>query len=258
MRSLALILALLLGGCGLLPELQDETAGWSANRLYSAAKEAMGDGSYDKAVKYFETLEARYPYGRYAQQAILEGAYANYRAGESAAAVAGAERFIRTFPNHPNVDYAYYLKGLVHFREDQGILGYVYELDLSEREPKGMREAFAAFKELVAKFPESRYAGDATDRMKYLSNALALYEVKVARYYYNRGAYVAAVNRAQLSLVEHPRMPSNEDALELMIRAYEKLGLAPLAEDTRRILQATYPNSAFLAGVAPKPWWKVW
>ncbi len=260
-RSLALAFAaaLTLAGCGMLPELRgDETAGWSAQKIYQSAHDALVEGNFQRAVRLFETLESRYPYGRYAQQAILEGAYANYRAGESAAAVAGAERFIRTFPNHPNVDYAYYLKGLVHFREDQGILGYVYELDLSEREPKGMREAFAAFKELVAKFPESRYAGDATDRMKYLSNALALYEVKVARYYYNRGAYVAAVNRAQLSLVEHPRMPSNEDALELMIRAYEKLGLAPLAEDTRRILQATYPNSAFLAGVAPKPWWKVW
>jgi len=260
-RSLALAFAaaLTLAGCGMLPEFRgDETAGWSAQKIYQSAHDALVEGNFQRAVRLFETLESRYPYGRYAQQAILEGAYANYRAGESAAAVAGAERFIRTFPNHPNVDYAYYLKGLVHFREDQGILGYVYELDLSEREPKGMREAFAAFKELVAKFPESRYAGDATDRMKYLSNALALYEVKVARYYYNRGAYVAAVNRAQLSLVEHPRMPSNEDALELMIRAYEKLGLAPLAEDTRRILQATYPNSAFLAGVAPKPWWKVW
>ena len=156
---------------------------------------------------------------------MLEGAYANYRAGETAAAVAAADRFIRTYPNHPNVDYAYYLKGLVYFREDQGLLGYVYELDLSEREPKAMRESFAAFKELVAKFPESRYAGDANDRMKYLTNALALYEVKVARYYYNRGAYVAAVNRAQRSLVKHPRTPSNEDALDVLIRAYDKLGL---------------------------------
>jgi len=258
--ALAFAAALTLAGCGMLSEFRggDETAGWSAQKLYQSAHDALVEGNFQRAVKLFETLESRYPYGRYAQQAILEGAYANYRAGESAAAVAAADRFIRTFPNHPNVDYAYYLKGLVHFREDQGILGYVYELDLSEREPKGMRESFAAFKELVAKFPESRYAGDATDRMKYLSNALALYEVKVARYYFNRGAFIAAANRAQLSLVEHPRMPSNEEALDLLIRSYEKLGLPVLADDARRILQATYPNSPYLAGVAPKPWWKLW
>jgi outer membrane protein assembly factor BamD len=166
----------------------------------------MLEGNYTRAIRLFETLEARFPYGRYAQQAILESAYANYRAGETATAVAACDRFIRTYPNHPNVDYAYYLKGLVNFREDQGLLGYVYELDLSEREPKGMRESFVAFKELVTKFPDSRYAQDATDRMRYLTNSLALYEVKVARYYLNRGAYLAAVNRAQSAIA---RLPAN-------------------------------------------------
>jgi outer membrane protein assembly factor BamD len=151
----AIALALLMAACGLLPEVQDETASWSADKLYATAHQAMVEGNYTRAIKLYEQLEARFPYGRYAQQAMLESAYANYRAGETAAAVAAAERFIRTYPNHPNVDYAYYLKGLVYFREDQGLLGYVYELDLSEREPKAMRESFAAFKELVAKFPDS-------------------------------------------------------------------------------------------------------
>jgi outer membrane protein assembly factor BamD len=256
---LALVAALALAGCSLLPDFKgDETAGWTAQRIYQTAHDALIEGNFQRAVKLFETLESRYPYGRYAQQAMLEGAYANYRAGETLLASASLDRFIRTYPNHPNIDYAYYLKGLVYFKEDQGLLGYVYELDLSEREPKAMRESFAAFKELVAKFPESRYAGDSVDRMRYLSNALALYEVKVARYYYNRGAYLAAVNRAQLSLIEHPRMPSNEEALELMISAYDKLGLPQLAEDTRRILKATYPDSPFIAGVPPKPWWRLW
>ena len=172
----ALVVALAIGGCGLLPEVEDKTANLSAERLYKLAHEALVEGNYTQAIKHFDTLEARYPYGRYAQQAILESAYANYRAGESATAVAACDRFIRTFPNHPNVDYAHYLKGLVNFREDLGLLGYVYELDLSEREPKGMRESFAAFKELVTKFPESRYAQDATERMKYLTNALGRYE----------------------------------------------------------------------------------
>jgi outer membrane protein assembly factor BamD len=256
---LAFVAALALAGCSLLPDFKgDETAGWTAQKLYQTAHDALIEGNFQRAVKLFETLESRYPYGRYAQQAMLEGAYANYRAGETLLAGASLDRFIRTYPNHPNIDYAYYLKGLVYFKEDQGLLGYVYELDLSEREPKAMRESFAAFKELVAKFPESRYAGDSVDRMRYLSNALALYEVKVARYYYNRGAYLAAVNRAQLSLIEHPRMPSNEEALDLMISAYDKLGLPQLAEDTRRILKATYPDSPFIAGVPPKPWWRLW
>jgi len=256
--TLALVMLLVAGGCGLLPEVSDETAGWTAERLYSQAHDSLLEGNYTRAAKLFETIEARYPYGRYAQQAILEGAYANYRANETALAVAACDRFIRTYPNHPSVDYAYYLKGLVHFREDQGLLGYVYELDLSEREPKAMRESFAAFKELVAKFPESRYAQDSVDRMRYLTNSLALYEVKVARYYYNRGAYVAAVNRAQGALLSYPRTPANEDALDVLVRGYDKLGMVQLRDDSRKILQQTFPESVYIAGPPPKPWWKLW
>jgi len=167
------LVALLVSGCNLLPEVREETSGWSPERLYSSAHDAMLEGNYTRAIKLFETLEARYPYGRFAQQAILEGAFSNWRAQEPAAATAACDRFIRTFPNHPNVDYAYFLKGLVYFREDQGLFGYVYELDLAERDPKQMRESFAAFKELVARFPDSRYADDAKLRMRYLSNAMA-------------------------------------------------------------------------------------
>jgi outer membrane protein assembly factor BamD len=254
-----LALALALGGCNLLPEVKDETATWSAERLYKAAHDALIEGNYTRAIKLFDTLESRFPYGRYAQQAILESAYANYRAGETAAAVAQCDRFIRTYPNHPNVDYAYYLKGLVNFREDQGLLGYVYEVDLSEREPKAMRESFAAFKELVAKFPGSRYAEDAKDRMAYLTNALAMYEVKVARYYYNRGAYLAAVLRAQSVLVNYPRTPANEDALKITMAGYEKLGLPQLASDSKRILDATFPKTSETPEeFKPKPWWEFW
>ena len=247
-----------IGGCAWLPEVKDETATWSADRLYNSAHDAMLEGNYTRAVKLYETLESRFPYGRYAQQAILESAYSSYRAGETAASVASCDRFIRTFPNHPNVDYAYYLKGLVYFREDQGLLGYVYELDLSEREPRAMRESFAAFKELVAKFPDSRYAEDSKDRMRYLTNALATYEVKVARYYYNRGAYVAAVNRAQGALLNYPRTPANEDALAILAAGYEKLGLTQLAGDSKRVLEQTFPKSAEMTELAARPWWKFW
>jgi len=258
LRVWLLAVAVVIGGCSWLPEVKDDTASWSADRLYKSAHDAMVEGNYTRAVKLYETLESRFPYGRYAQQAILESAYSSYRAGETAAAVAGCDRFMRTFPNHPNVDYAYYLKGLVHFREDQGLLGYVYELDLSEREPKAMRESFAAFKELVAKFPDSRYAEDAKDRMRYLTNALALYEVKVARYYYNRGAYVAAVNRAQGALVNFPRTPASEDALGVLVASYEKLGLPQLASDSTRILNQTFPKNTEMKEFATKPWWKFW
>ena len=245
-------------GCGLLPDVVDETTGLGAEQLYKLAHEALLDGNYTRAVKLFETLEARFPYGRYAQQAILELGYANYRAGETAAAIAACDRFIRTFPNNPSVDYAYYLKGLVNFREDQGLLGYVYELDLSEREPKGMKESFAAFKELVAKFPESRYAQDATDRMLYLTNALGKYEVNVARYYYNRGAYIAAINRAQAAIVGYPQTQSNEAALDVLVKSYDKLGLTQLRDDSLRVLKQTFPDSVYLAGQPSKPWWKLW
>jgi outer membrane protein assembly factor BamD len=256
---LALVAALLIGGCSTLPGGgKDETANWTAEQLYKEAHGALSEGNYTRAIKLFETLESRFPYGRYAQQAILESAYANYRAGETAAAVAACDRFIRTYPNHPNVDYAYYLKGLVNFREDQGLLGYVYELDLSEREPKAMRESFAAFNELVTKFPDSRYAGDSLDRMRYLTNALATYEVKVGEYYYNREAYIAAVNRAQAVLVTYPRMQANERALVLLIKSYDKLGLVQLRDDSQKILERTFPQSPYLTGAGDKPWWKFW
>jgi outer membrane protein assembly factor BamD len=253
----AMMLALCFAGCGLLPDAgKDETAGWSAERLYREAHSMLVEGNYTRAIKLYETLESRFPYGRYAQQAILESAYANYRAGETATGVAACDRFIRTYPNHPNVDYAYYLKGLVYFREDQGIFGYVYELDLSEREPKAMRESFAAFKELVAKFPESRYAADAADRMKYLTNALATYEVKVARYYFKRQAYIAAVNRAQSAIVNYPRTPANEQALEIMVQCYDKLNMPQLRDDAQRVLTQTFPENQ--VQIAARPWWKFW
>src|SRR5690348_14187161 len=236
------LMALMAAGCGLLPDVKDETAGWSAEQIYKNAHNAMLDGNYTRAIKLFDTLEARFPYGKYAQQAILEGAFSNWRSGEQAAATAACDRFIRTYPNHPNVDYAYYLKGLVYFREDQGLFGYVYELDLAERDPKQMRDSFAAFKELVAKYPESRYADDAKLRMHYLTNALGMFEVNVASYYYNRGAYVAAANRAQTALVNFPNTPSNERALDILAKSYDKLGLAQLADDSRRILAKTFPN----------------
>ncbi|MEO5699187.1 MAG: outer membrane protein assembly factor BamD [Casimicrobiaceae bacterium] len=258
MWGIAALLAVSVAGCSWLPEVKDETADWSAEKLYREAHDNMVSGNYTRATKLFEILESRFPYGRLAQQAILESAYANYRNSEPAAAIAAADRFIRTYPNHPNVDYAYYVKGLVNFREDQGLLGYVYEADLSEREPKAMRESFDTFKDLVAKFPQSKYAADADTRMRYLTNSLALYEVKLGRYYFNRGAYVAAANRAQLAITNYPRTPATEDALDLLARSYDKLELPQLRDDAWRVLKSTFPNSRYFAEAPSRPWWKLW
>ncbi|OHC65723.1 MAG: outer membrane protein assembly factor BamD [Rhodocyclales bacterium GWA2_65_20] len=264
MRSLASLLALLLAlfasGCGLLPEDSDETAGWSANKLYSEAKGAMSDGAYDKAIKYFEKLEARYPYGRYAQQAQLEVAYSYYKQDEKASAIAACDRFIRLHPNHPNVDYAYYLKGLSNFNGDLGLLGYVSMQDQTERDPKAAKESFDAFKELVAKFPESKYSTDAALRMKYLVNALASHEVHVAHYYMRRGAYVAAANRAQFAVKTYADAPANEEALFIMVKAYDALGMNDLRDDAERVMRHNFPKSEYYKrGLnRTEPWWKLW
>lgn len=258
--SLLLAVALLLGGCSLLPDQVDETAGWSANKLYAEAKEALDSGTYDKAVKYFEKLEARYPYGRYAQQAQLEIAYAYYKQGETASAIAACDRFIRLHPSHPNVDYAYYLKGLVNFNEDLGLLGYVSNQDLTERDPKAAKESFDAFKDLVTRFPDSKYTPDATARMKYLINALAAHQVHVATYYMKRGAYVAALNRAQTSIKTYPDAPANEQALFIMVKAYDAMGMNDLRDDAERIMRKNFPNSEYYKrGLnREEPWWKLW
>jgi outer membrane protein assembly factor BamD len=263
MRSLSLLILFLLalaGGCGLLPEQIDETAGWSANKLYAEAKAAMADGAYDKAIKYFEKLEARYPYGRYAQQAQIETAYAYYKQDEKAQALAACDRFIRLHPNHPHVDYVYYLKGLINFNENLGLLGYVSMQDPSERDPKAAQESFAAFKTLVTQFPDSKYAQDAVQRMAYLVNALASHEVHVARYYLKRGAFVAAANRAQYALKTYPDAPANEEALFIMIKAYDALGMNDLRDDAERVMRKNFPNSEyFKRGLErPEPWWKLW
>jgi outer membrane protein assembly factor BamD len=260
LRSLAVIGALLLGGCGLLPEQIDETVGWSAQRIYSEAKDAMNDGAYDRAIKLFEKLEARYPYGRFAQQAQIEVAYAHYKQFEPELAIAAADRFIRLHPNHPHVDYAYYLKGLATFNEDLGLLGGLSNQDLSERDPKGARESFDTFKELVTRYPESRYAADSRQRMLYLVNSLAAHEVHVARYYYRRSAYVAAVNRAQTAITTYPDAPAIEEALFLLVKSYDALGMEELRDDADRVMRMNFPNSVYFAGGprTSKPWWQLW
>lgn len=258
--KLTLIGALALAGCSGLPDQIDETAGWNAQKLYSEAKASMSEGGYDQAIKLFEKLEARYPYGRFAQQAQIEVAYAYYKSSEPALALAAADRFIKLHPNHPHVDYAYYLKGLVNFNEDLGLLAGLSNQDLSERDPRGAREAFDTFRELTTRFPESRYAEDARQRMQYLVNSLAQHEVHVARYYYRRGAYIAAVNRAKAAITNYPQAPAIEEALFLLLKSYDALGMNDLRDDTDRIMRKNFPDSVYFAGGPQdnRPWWQLW
>jgi outer membrane protein assembly factor BamD len=237
-----------LAACSFIDK-HDPTAGYSAEKLYREAKEALDGGQYDLAIKRYETLESRFPYGRYSQQGQLEIAYAYYKQSEQASAVAATERFMKLHPNHPNVDYAYYLKGLVYFNEDLGLLGKISRQDRTERDPKAARESFDALKELVQRFPESKYTPDALARMKYLVNALASHEVHVARYYMKRGAYVAASNRAQYALRNYPQAPAQEEALLIMIQAYDVLGMPELRNDAERVLRKNFPDSAQLKSV---------
>jgi outer membrane protein assembly factor BamD len=253
MRSLKLYLsfivwALALAGCGLLPKGgEDETKDWSVSKLYSEARDALNGGEYETAIKYYQTLEARFPFGRHAQQALLDLAYAYYRFEEPDSAVATADRFIKTYPTHPNVDYAYYLKGLVNFNRGMGLVERYLPLDPAERDPAAGRQSFQDFGELVKRFPNGKYSQDAVQRMTYLRNNLAQYEVNVADFYMRRGAFVAAANRAKYAVEHYPRSPAMPQALSIMAQAYALLGLDDLSRDALRVLEHNYPDHAAVA-----------
>ncbi len=259
---LILMFALLLNGCAIFgdPTELDDTKGWSAERIYEEGQSKMRDKDYDKALVYFGKLESRYPNGRYAAQAQLETAYTHYKKQDPVLCVAAADRFIKLHPNHANIDYAYYLKGLAVFSE-RGIIEKMTEQQVSDRDPRSLRDSFTTFKELVTKYPNSRYTKDATQRMVYLANSLSDHELHVARYYMKRQAYIAAINRCKYVLEYYPQSPAVEQALVIMISAYDLLGLEDLKTDTLRVLTTNYPQSPMLTGKAPNDeriWWKFW
>lgn len=240
----ALVLASALAGCAGLD--QDETANWTPEEHYAEAKAALKDGLYEQAIKYYEKLESRYPYGRYAQQAQIEIAYAYFKSDDPANALAACDRFLKNHPNHVNADYVLYLKGLATFNEDLGLIGKISGEDLSDRDPKGMRESFDTFRTLINRYPNSRYAEDAHFRLAYLINAMASNELHVANYYFRRGAFLAAANRAQQAIRAYPEAPAVEQALEVMVAAYAKLGLADLRADALKVLARNYPHNALV------------
>jgi len=240
-----LIAALMLAACSNLDK--DPTVKWDAERLYAEAKELMASGQWAQARGMLEKLESRYPFGRYAQQAQMEIAYSYYKENESAQAITAADRFLKLNPNHPNADYVQYLKGLASFNDDLGLFGNFFDIDPSRLDPKSMREAFDVFRELTIRWPDSKYTPDATLRMNYLINAMAQSEVNIARFYFNRGAYVAAIQRSQGAVRDFQRSPAAEEALTLIVRSYKALNLPELAVDAERVLQQNYPNNGYLA-----------
>lgn len=251
--------ALLLTGCSSITE--DKTTAWSPNKIYAEAKDELSAGGYDKAVILLEKLEGRAAGTPLAQQAQLDKAYAQYKAGEAAQAIATLDRFIKLHPASPALDYALYLKGIINFNDDLGMFSFITRQDLAERDQKAAKESFESFKELVTRFPASRYTPDATLRMNYIVNSLAQYEVHVARYYYSRGAYVAAINRAQIAVSDYQGVPAIEEALFIVIQSYDALGMAQLRDDAKRVLTKNFPQTEYLTRgfkTTSDPWWKVW
>lgn len=248
----------LIGCAGTPAEFDDRI---SHEKLYAEAREELDAGGLERARQLFEKLENRAVGSLYAQQAQLEQAYIYYRQQERAQALAIVERFIKQHPTSPAVDYAYYLQGLVNFNEGLGMFGVLSGQDLSERDQQASREAYEAFRVVVDRYPDSRYAPDAQVRMDYIINTLSAYEVHVSRYYYQRGAYIAAINRAQSAVRDYRGTPAVEEALYIMMRSYEQLGMKDLRDDAERVMRKNYPNSTLLAqGFPPsrKRWWHLW
>ncbi len=215
---------------------KDETAGFSAKELYEEAQSSIDAAEFESAVKYLESLEARYPFDPYAKQAQLEIAYAYYKFEELDQATSAVERFARLHPRDPHMDYVYYLKGLINFNRGQGLLDAWFPRDPSRHDPAVLEQAFNDFSTLVRRFPNSQYAGDAHQRMVYLRNQLAKKEILVAEYYMERKSWLSSAKRAKAVIVRFPNTIWTKRALDIMLLSYQKLELDDLAADTQRII----------------------
>lgn len=235
----------LLVACGTVKNTPDPTSGWTAERLYKDAKEEMSAGNWSQSRTRLETIEARYPFGLYAQQALIDQAYVNWKDEEPEQALAAIDRFQKQYPNHPGTDYMLYLKGLISFTPPSASLMKFTMQDPSERDPKGLSESYDAFTQLIEQYPESRYANDARLRARWLVNIIAQNEVHVAEYYYTRSAYVAAINRAQRVLTDFQGVPIAERALYIMYLSYDKLDEDELRDDAKRVMDQNYPDSDY-------------
>jgi outer membrane protein assembly factor BamD len=227
--------------------------------VYERGHRAIIQGDYPLAIRVYEALMARYPFAAETRQARLDVIYAYYRAGESESAIDAADTFIRENPTHPRIDYAWYLKGLTDFERLPNFLERWFRVDMNQRPPTQARRSFTAFATVVEQYPKSEYAHDARRRMVYLRNRLAQYEIAVARYYVDRGAYVAAAQRAKVAIEEFDGSPAVRDALEIMIYCYEKMELKELASQTRQMYRANFEGEAGeRKGPNKKKWYKLW
>jgi len=257
-RLAALAMAALLlavAGCG--NKTRDQIG--NADKLYEMAKKASDNGNYRDAITYYEQLEARFPFSNPARQAQLDLMYAYYKNREPESAIDQADQFIRENPAHPRVDYAYYIKGLVQFERNPNFLERWFNADLTQRPPIDARKSFQAFQTLVQRFPNSQYVDDARQRMMFLRNRLANYEVYVAEYYLSRGAYVGAINRAKYAIENYDGAPQIKQAIEIMAESYRRLGMTDLAADSERVLRENFANAdSNAANESKKSWWKFW
>lgn len=222
----------------------DQTEGWSANKIYATAKEALNAGDYERAIKLYETLEARYPLGRFAQQAQLETAYAYYKYDEADSALDAIDRFLRMNPGSEDADYALYLRGLVNFNRGSSVVDKVFPRSIADLDTVRQKEAFQDFSHLLTRYPQSKYAPDAQSRIQHLRNSLAQAEVNVANYYVMRGAWLAAFNRAEYAIKHYEGSPAIIDALEIKVKAAHHLGKPDLAADSLRVLELNFPERA--------------
>jgi outer membrane protein assembly factor BamD len=244
MRKILLILLYLtLSGCAFFSKNDNDVANnWTLERLYSEAKRSMQRANYSRAIQLYEFLETRYPFGVYGQQALLDLAYVYYKIGNPEQSLSTTDRFIRLYPQNPYVDYAYYLQGLVNFSKNRSLSERFFPTDISQRDISAAYASFRNFSELLGRFPNSKYAEDASMRMVYLRNILAQHEIHVATYYLRRGVYLAAINRARYVVENFSRTTSVPDALVIMAKAYRILELHDLANDTLRVLRMNYPS----------------
>lgn len=245
MKRIFILLLVLVSGCSYLnkKDENDPANNWTVERLYKEGKRAMESANYEKAVKYFEFLETRYPFGVIGRQTLLDLAYVYYKTEKYDEAITSCDRFIRLYPQNPSVDYAFYLKGLVNFDRGKGLADRFLSIDKSQRDPGAALKAFQAFKDLGERFPDSAYLQDAQQRMVYLRNMLAQYEINVANYYMRRGAFVAAANRARYVVENYERTSLVPDALVIMAKCYKILEMDDLYADALRVLRMNYPEN---------------
>ncbi len=237
------VLALLLSACAGKPEQPDVSNTKTAQSLYQEAKAVLDSGLYNRAIELLTAVESRYPFGPLARQIQLDLIYAHYQAGDVQKALAGIDRFIRLNPNHPELDYVYYMRGLSNLKADENALHSLLNIDRSDRDLASTRQAFDDFKKLVNAFPDSKYAAEAKNRMLSIKDTLARHELIIADYYMRRGAYLAAANRGKYIVEYYRDSPLVEQALEVMVQSYDKLGLTKLKDDTYQVLKLNFPQN---------------